>query len=76
ADVRGFWSTPSPGSGGWGRAESAGPASLQEPSLYTIKAVFILDNDGHRLLAKVSSHPHLKVLRTLLQSQEQKSPPR
>ncbi|KAK2505547.1 hypothetical protein MC885_019911 [Smutsia gigantea] len=23
-----------------------------EPSLYTIKAVFILDNDGHRLLAK------------------------
>ncbi|XP_064352059.1 coatomer subunit zeta-2 isoform X4 [Camelus dromedarius] len=25
---------------------------LQEPSLYTIKAVFILDNDGHRLLAK------------------------
>uniref|UniRef100_A0A8C9JGW4 Uncharacterized protein n=1 Tax=Panthera tigris altaica TaxID=74533 RepID=A0A8C9JGW4_PANTA len=27
---------------------------LQEPSLYTIKAVFILDNDGHRLLAKVS----------------------
>lgn len=31
---------------------------LQEPSLYTIKAVFILDNDGHRLLAKVTSHPH------------------
>uniref|UniRef100_A0A8C0I496 Coatomer subunit zeta n=2 Tax=Balaenoptera musculus TaxID=9771 RepID=A0A8C0I496_BALMU len=27
-------------------------ADLQEPSLYTIKAVFILDNDGHRLLAK------------------------
>nr|XP_005890436.1 PREDICTED: coatomer subunit zeta-2 isoform X2 [Bos mutus] len=26
--------------------------NLQEPSLYTIKAVFILDNDGHRLLAK------------------------
>ncbi|XP_012892281.1 PREDICTED: coatomer subunit zeta-2 [Dipodomys ordii] len=25
---------------------------LQEPSLYTIKAVFILDHDGHRLLAK------------------------
>ncbi|XP_055243710.1 coatomer subunit zeta-2 isoform X2 [Gorilla gorilla gorilla] len=25
---------------------------LQEPSLYTIKAVFILDNDGRRLLAK------------------------
>ncbi|XP_068920420.1 coatomer subunit zeta-2 isoform X3 [Petaurus breviceps papuanus] len=26
--------------------------TLQEPSLYTVKAVFILDNDGHRLLAK------------------------
>ncbi|XP_012581505.1 PREDICTED: coatomer subunit zeta-2 [Condylura cristata] len=26
--------------------------ALQEPSLYTVKAVFILDNDGHRLLAK------------------------
>ncbi|KAG8514942.1 Coatomer subunit zeta-2, partial [Galemys pyrenaicus] len=28
------------------------PCQLQEPSLYTVKAVFILDNDGHRLLAK------------------------
>ncbi|XP_069490733.1 coatomer subunit zeta-2 isoform X1 [Ambystoma mexicanum] len=27
-------------------------ALLPEPSLYTVKAVFILDNDGHRLLAK------------------------
>lgn len=29
---------------------------FQEPSLYTIKAVFILDNDGRRLLAKVTPH--------------------
>uniref|UniRef100_A0A8C5YNH0 Coatomer subunit zeta n=1 Tax=Marmota marmota marmota TaxID=9994 RepID=A0A8C5YNH0_MARMA len=46
---------PGPGRGGNFRSgpeacpESAG---LQEPSLYTIKAVFILDNDGRRLLAK------------------------
>nr|XP_025851606.1 coatomer subunit zeta-2 isoform X1 [Vulpes vulpes]XP_025851607.1 coatomer subunit zeta-2 isoform X1 [Vulpes vulpes] len=35
---------------------------LQEPSLYTIKAVFILDNDGHRLLAKYydDTFPSLK----------------
>ncbi|XP_044539908.1 coatomer subunit zeta-2-like, partial [Gracilinanus agilis] len=34
-------------------AHSAFPwGQLQEPSLYTVKAVFILDNDGHRLLAK------------------------
>uniref|UniRef100_A0A673VY90 Coatomer subunit zeta n=1 Tax=Salmo trutta TaxID=8032 RepID=A0A673VY90_SALTR len=26
--------------------------STLEPSLYTVKAVFILDNDGHRLLSK------------------------
>lgn len=26
---------------------------FQEPSLYTVKAVFILDNDGNRLLSKV-----------------------
>ncbi|KAJ1072264.1 hypothetical protein K5549_016326, partial [Capra hircus] len=32
--------------------QSSPPCQLQEPSLYTIKAVFILDNDGHRLLAK------------------------
>lgn len=28
--------------------------SLQEPSLYTVKAILILDNDGDRLFAKVS----------------------
>lgn len=28
-------------------------APLQEPSLYTVKAVLILDNDGDRLYAKV-----------------------
>uniref|UniRef100_A0A8C5JZ63 Coatomer subunit zeta n=1 Tax=Jaculus jaculus TaxID=51337 RepID=A0A8C5JZ63_JACJA len=43
-------------------AQAGGPASppirtgeppgLREPSLYIVKAVFILDNDGHRLLAK------------------------
>uniref|UniRef100_A0A8C5NUE8 Coatomer subunit zeta n=1 Tax=Jaculus jaculus TaxID=51337 RepID=A0A8C5NUE8_JACJA len=45
-------------------AQAGGPASppirtgeppglrFQEPSLYIVKAVFILDNDGHRLLAK------------------------
>ncbi|XP_025773269.1 coatomer subunit zeta-2 [Puma concolor] len=35
---------------------------LQEPSLYTVKAVFILDNDGHRLLAKYydDTFPSLK----------------
>ena len=27
--------------------------SLQEPSLYTVKAILILDNDGDRLFAKV-----------------------
>lgn len=27
--------------------------SPQEPSLYTVKAVIILDNDGERLFAKV-----------------------
>lgn len=26
---------------------------LQEPSLYTVKAILILDNDGDRLFAKV-----------------------
>ncbi|XP_016020161.2 coatomer subunit zeta-2 isoform X1 [Rousettus aegyptiacus] len=34
------------------RAGEPAAPRLQEPSLYTIKAVFILDNDGHRLLAK------------------------
>jgi len=28
---------------------------FQEPSLYSIKAIAILDNDGNRLLAKVSN---------------------
>uniref|UniRef100_A0A452RR42 Uncharacterized protein n=1 Tax=Ursus americanus TaxID=9643 RepID=A0A452RR42_URSAM len=49
---------------------------LQEPSLYIIKAVFILDNDGHRLLAKVTSHPRRKAPEdTVPQPQEPKSPP-
>ena len=43
---------------GLGVNKALPPCQLQEPSLYTIKAVFILDNDGHRLLAKVTSHPH------------------
>ncbi|XP_074835307.1 coatomer subunit zeta-2 isoform X1 [Carettochelys insculpta] len=45
-----------PGGGGGGdRAAGAmEPPGLlfQEPSLYTVKAIFILDNDGQRLLAK------------------------
>ncbi|XP_039331793.1 coatomer subunit zeta-2 isoform X2 [Saimiri boliviensis] len=56
------WPRPHPGEGA-AAAHAGGPAPpaqagepsglrLQEPSLYTIKAVFILDNDGHRLLAK------------------------
>uniref|UniRef100_G1SEX8 Coatomer subunit zeta n=1 Tax=Oryctolagus cuniculus TaxID=9986 RepID=G1SEX8_RABIT len=56
------WPRPHPGEGAAaaqtggaappaGAGEPSGPR-LQEPSLYTIKAVFILDNDGHRLLAK------------------------
>ncbi|XP_012658701.1 coatomer subunit zeta-2 isoform X1 [Otolemur garnettii] len=56
------WPRPHPGEGA-AAAQARGPAlparagepsglRLQEPSLYTIKAVFILDNDGHRLLAK------------------------
>lgn len=53
----------------WGIADSIEPmiwvhfesgvsflCQFQEPSLYTIKAVFILDNDGRRLLAKVNPH--------------------
>lgn len=49
---------------------------LQEPSLYTIKAVFILDNDGHRLLAKVTSHPPWKAPEDAVpQPWEQESPP-
>lgn len=42
----------------WVHFESEVPflCQFQEPSLYTIKAVFILDNDGRRLLAKVTPH--------------------
>ena len=29
--------------------------SLQEPSLLTVKAILILDNDGKRIVCKVSS---------------------
>uniref|UniRef100_A0A452QE97 Uncharacterized protein n=1 Tax=Ursus americanus TaxID=9643 RepID=A0A452QE97_URSAM len=66
---------PSPGQGA--RANGALPwCQLQEPSLYIIKAVFILDNDGHRLLAKVTSHPRRKAPEdTVPQPQEPKSPP-
>ncbi|XP_056672828.1 coatomer subunit zeta-2 isoform X2 [Monodelphis domestica] len=60
------WPRPHPGEGAateaaaaarGGMAPGAGATEppglrLQEPSLYTVKAVFILDNDGHRLLAK------------------------
>ncbi|XP_036613592.1 coatomer subunit zeta-2 [Trichosurus vulpecula] len=60
------WPRPHPGEGAaaeaaaaarGGTAQGAGASEppglrLQEPSLYTVKAVFILDNDGHRLLAK------------------------
>ncbi|XP_036307260.1 coatomer subunit zeta-2 isoform X2 [Pipistrellus kuhlii] len=56
------WPRPHPGEGaaaaGIGapappaRAGEPAEPRLQEPSLYTVKAVFILDNDGHRLLAK------------------------
>ncbi|XP_057357382.1 coatomer subunit zeta-2 isoform X7 [Manis pentadactyla] len=47
------WPRPHLGEGA-AAATAGGPAGLrlQEPSLYTVKAVFILDNDGHRLLAK------------------------
>nr|XP_005002460.1 coatomer subunit zeta-2 isoform X1 [Cavia porcellus] len=56
------WPRPHPGEGAAGthigvpappsRVEELSGLRLQEPSLYTIKAVFILDNDGRRLLAK------------------------
>ncbi|XP_036196768.1 coatomer subunit zeta-2 isoform X1 [Myotis myotis] len=56
------WPRPHPGEGA-AAAQIGAPAPpapagepagsrLQEPSLYTIKAVFILDSDGRRLLAK------------------------
>uniref|UniRef100_A0A673VAI2 Uncharacterized protein n=1 Tax=Suricata suricatta TaxID=37032 RepID=A0A673VAI2_SURSU len=58
-----------PGEGARARSGANGAlpwCQLQEPSLYTIKAVFILDNDGHRLLAKILclplSHPPLLTL--------------
>ncbi|XP_035933292.1 coatomer subunit zeta-2 isoform X3 [Halichoerus grypus] len=62
------WPRLHPGEGA-AAAQAGGPAPparagepLQEPSLYTIKAVFILDNDGHRLLAKYydETFPSLK----------------
>ncbi|CAK7291862.1 Coatomer subunit zeta-2 [Vulpes lagopus] len=64
------WPRPHPGEGA-AAAQAGGPAppvragepaGLREPSLYTIKAVFILDNDGHRLLAKYydDTFPSLK----------------
>lgn len=36
--------------------------SLQEPSLYTVKAILILDNDGDRLFAKYydDTYPSVK----------------
>ncbi|EMP30241.1 Coatomer subunit zeta-1 [Chelonia mydas] len=40
------------GAGPWQLWAVTGPVSLQEPSLYTVKAVLILDNDGDRLFAK------------------------
>ncbi|XP_032647312.1 coatomer subunit zeta-2 isoform X1 [Chelonoidis abingdonii] len=49
---------PGGGSGGERAAAAAAGAmdptrlQFQEPSLYTVKAIFILDNDGQRLLAK------------------------
>ncbi|XP_030397328.1 coatomer subunit zeta-2 isoform X4 [Gopherus evgoodei] len=49
---------PGGGSGGERAAAAAAGAMdptrllFQEPSLYTVKAIFILDNDGRRLLAK------------------------
>ncbi|XP_042700458.2 coatomer subunit zeta-2 isoform X2 [Chrysemys picta bellii] len=47
---------PGGGSGGDRAAAAAAgamdPTRLLEPSLYTVKAIFILDNDGQRLLAK------------------------
>uniref|UniRef100_A0A8C8SAZ0 Coatomer subunit zeta n=1 Tax=Pelusios castaneus TaxID=367368 RepID=A0A8C8SAZ0_9SAUR len=48
---------PGGGGGGGGDRPAAvagamDPTGLLEPSLYTVKAIFILDNDGQRLLAK------------------------
>ena len=45
------WGCPCP----WerGGSEMMEAVSPQEPSLYTVKAVIILDNDGDRLFAKV-----------------------
>lgn len=37
----------------WGGSRVTVAVSPQEPSLYTVKAVIILDNDGDRLFAKV-----------------------
>ncbi|KAM6164522.1 coatomer subunit zeta-2 isoform 2-T2 [Rhynchocyon petersi] len=54
------WPRPHPGEGAAPaqagvpelHARAREPVGPREPSLYTIKAVFILDNDGRRLLAK------------------------
>ncbi|XP_036196774.1 coatomer subunit zeta-2 isoform X6 [Myotis myotis] len=54
------WPRPHPGEGAAAAqigapappAPAGEPAGSREPSLYTIKAVFILDSDGRRLLAK------------------------
>ncbi|KAM5272910.1 coatomer subunit zeta-2 isoform 2-T2 [Ctenodactylus gundi] len=64
------WPRPHPGEGAAaapagvlaGPAQAGEPLGSREPSLYTIKAVFILDNDGHRLLAKYydDTFPSLK----------------
>lgn len=45
----GIWFT----SGGGSLRTEGVFVSLQEPSLYTVKAILILDNDGDRLFAKV-----------------------
>ena len=39
---------------------------FQEPSLYTLKAIAILDNDGNRLLAKVFRRIDPKVIKLFL----------
>uniref|UniRef100_A0A8C3PR82 Uncharacterized protein n=1 Tax=Calidris pygmaea TaxID=425635 RepID=A0A8C3PR82_9CHAR len=45
------WGCPCPRAGGDSGVTVA--LSPQEPSLYTVKAVIILDNDGDRLFVKV-----------------------
>ncbi|XP_025047276.1 coatomer subunit zeta-1 [Alligator sinensis] len=47
---------------GGGRAGTDGAMSPQDPSLYTVKAILILDNDGDRLFAKYydDTYPSVK----------------